>query len=119
MMISKYWILAALALSVNIGCSRNCSELPQTFENYEEAIQQIEAASFKIDETIRTPESTWISSATFSSCDGSRGYFLLRVKNKKYLYYHVPIEIWEAFKMADSKGGYYNEFIKGRYRQRR
>jgi hypothetical protein len=116
MKISKHWILGALALSINIGCSRNCSELPQTFENYEEAILQVEAASFRIEETIRTPESTWISSATFSSCDGSRGYFLLRVKNKKYLYYNVPIETWEEFKKADSKGAYYNANIKGRFK---
>ena len=33
-----------------------------------------------------------------------------------YQYFDVPDHIWEAFKIADSKGIYLNSTIKGQYR---
>ncbi|KKN03094.1 hypothetical protein LCGC14_1111210 [marine sediment metagenome] len=34
---------------------------------------------------------------------------------QEYVYYDVPVDIFEAFKDAESKGKYLNEHIKGAY----
>ena len=34
----------------------------------------------------------------------------------RYVYYDVPIEVYEALEAAPSAGRYFNERIKGRYR---
>jgi hypothetical protein len=112
-------VWSALLILLAYSCGRSCADLPKTFKNYEAAIDQVEAASFAIDETVKTPESSWIKSATFSSCDGNLGFFLLRVKDETYIYQDVPLELWEGFKQTDSKGGFYNREIKGRYKLQR
>ena len=119
MMIKTQYSLIAAMLLLAAGCGRNGAELPKTFKDHEVAIEQVEAASFEIEETIQTPESSWIQSATFRSSDDRMGFFLLTAKNKKYIYQDVPRELWEGFKKADSKGGYYNRHIKGRYQLKR
>jgi hypothetical protein len=81
------------------------------------AAQPESSPSKQIDETIQTPQSSWISSASYSSSDGNTGNFTLRANNRVYVYEDVPFEIWEEFKQADSKGGYYNANIKGKYKR--
>lgn len=39
------------------------------------------------------------------------------VNGKTYLYYGVEKDVWEGFKLSDSKGKYYTSFIKGKYRE--
>jgi hypothetical protein len=34
----------------------------------------------------------------------------------RYIYYGVPVAVFEALKVAHSAGRYFNECIKGRYR---
>ena len=36
-------------------------------------------------------------------------------KGKDYLFKDMPLDIWKGFKIAESKGEYYNEYIKGNY----
>ena len=71
------------------------------------------AALFKVQETANTASSSWITSANYYSCDGKKGY-LIYTTNRGYQYIHkgVPIEVWEEFKNAPSKGSYYNQNIK-------
>lgn len=112
-------VWSALPILLAYSCGSTCADLPITFKNYEAAIDQVEAASFAIDETIKKPESSWIKSATFSSFDGHLGFFLLRVKDETYIYQDVPLELWEGFIQTHSKGGFYNREIKGRYKLER
>ncbi|HYK76861.1 MAG TPA: KTSC domain-containing protein [Daejeonella sp.] len=37
------------------------------------------------------------------------------VSGKVYYYQHVPPEIYKKLKTADSKGRYFNEYIKDKY----
>jgi len=107
------FLLSAIAVSCS---SQNCKTLPQNFTSYYAAINIIENSSFKIEETANTSNSSWITSAKYYSCDGISGYFIYTTTNKKYIHEDVPIEIWQGFKNADSKGSYYDHFIRGNYR---
>ena len=107
-----FWLLLIL-----FSCSNNndCSKLPEHYTNYNEAVNIIESASFKIKEEISTSKSSWIREAAFYSCDGKTGFLIVRTDNQKYISANVPIEIWQGFKNANSYGWYYNQYIKGRY----
>ena len=41
--------------------------------------------------------------------------FITFKSGKTYIYYNVPEEVWKAFKDAESKGKFFNTYIKGRF----
>lgn len=93
----------------------DCDQLPKQFTSYEEAIQKIKTANFKVDETINTSKSSWIRSASFFSCNGISGFFIIGTDKKEYIYLDIPYDIWQGFKNAESFGSYYNHNIKHKY----
>lgn len=104
-------------LAVLSACSGiDCNKIPTSYSNYDDAVKTIKSASFSLSEFANTSISTWIKGASYYSCDGLTGYFLLESKNSYYLYSNMPLEIWNEFKNAKSKGNYYNQYIKGNYR---
>lgn len=65
-------------------------------------------------EVIETPESSAFTEISYWP------FFLelsvqFRESGATYVYYDVEPETWLQFKNADSKGGFFNEFIKGQY----
>jgi hypothetical protein len=87
------------------------------FESYAGAIQEVRETSFNFSDKIATPESSWIASAEYYSCDGKTGFFILVLdEGREYIHANVPKEIWENFRNASSKGEYYNAALKERYR---
>jgi len=93
----------------------SCSELPAQFQSYEEAKSSIKQSNFKIEDEVNTSESSWIRAASYYSCDGKSGYFLMLTDKKDYLFQGMPIETWKGFKGADSFGRYYHAYIRDRY----
>lgn len=65
-------------------------------------------------EVLQTPESTCFTVVSYCPEEA-----LLRVQFRNsgewYVYYDVEPELWSAFKRADSKGGFFNDFVKGFY----
>lgn len=62
------------------------------------------------------PDSTAIHHAIYFQ-DG--GFLVLRFQSdpsKSYLFEGVPLRLWREFEAAPSKGRFYNDQIKGRYR---
>lgn len=99
-----------------VSCSRiDCDELPNSYTSYDEAVKEIKAANFKIQEKVNTSKSSWIRGASFYSCDGNTGFFILQTDSQEYIYSDVPVDIWEGFKSADSFGSYYDYNIKHRF----
>lgn len=101
-----------------ISCkSQDCSTLKSTFSSYSQAIREVKASTFSIKESTSTTNSSWITSATYYSCNGETGYFIYTT-NRSYQYIHqrLPIKIWKEFKNASSKGSYYNTHIKHKYK---
>lgn len=93
----------------------SCRDLPTQYQSYEEAKSSISQASFQIEDAVNTTKSSWIRGASYYSCDGQSGYFLLVTDKKDYLFQGMPLEVWEGFKVADSFGEYYNAYIRDRY----
>lgn len=98
-----------------ISC-QNCDKLPAHFESYEQAKTIIKDSSFSTKDEMTNIKSSWITSASFYSCDGSSGYMIIGMRGKEYLYNGVPFDVWNDFKKADSKGKFYHRHIKGKYK---
>ncbi|MGN6248952.1 MAG: KTSC domain-containing protein [Ginsengibacter sp.] len=115
--LKKFLFVLLLSIGI-ISChSQNCDTLPDKFATYDEAINVVESNGFKIHEIANTSKSSWITSAQYYSCDGITGYFIYKTKEgKEYIHKGVPINVWEEFKNASSKGSYYDYNIKHKYR---
>ncbi len=92
-----------------------CDQLPKHYSSYQNAVEKIKGTHFKIHETVNTSKSSWVRCASFYSCDGLTGFFILATDKQEYLYSGVPKEIWEGFKNANSFGSYYDLNIKNKF----
>ena len=92
--------------------AQDCNQLPEHFNSYSEAISFVKNASFKFTDQVNTSKSSWIRSASYYSCDGQTGYFIISTDNKEYIHKNVPIEVWKQFKNASSFGSIYDYSIK-------
>jgi len=93
----------------------SCQTLPSQFHTYEEAKDAVTNANFKITDHINTSKSSWITHASYYSCDVQTGYFLMGTTKKDYLFVGMPYDVWNEFKRAESFGKFYHQYIKGRY----
>lgn len=93
----------------------SCTGLSNQYSSYSEAVTSIKSADFKIKESINTSRSSWVRGASFYSCDGETGFFIIKTDKQDYLYSNLPTHIWEGFKNADSFGSYYDRNIKNKY----
>ena len=113
----KRSIIAFLASLMILSChSQDCSTLPQKFSSYKQAIELVQNSRFVFTDEANTSSSSWISSASYYSCDGKTGYLVYSTNSgKEYIHQGVPINIWRGFKNAASKGSFYNANIKNRF----
>lgn len=111
----KFLFVAFIISAFSCLGGTDCENLPSHYKSFYSAIQTIRSASFKIKESVNTSKSSWVRGASYYSCDGITGFFILETDKQSYLYKGVPIEIWEGFKNADSFGRFYDYNIKGRY----
>lgn len=109
--------LCLISSSFFSSCSQknNCDQLPTQFSTYEEAVTKIKSSQFKIKEETNTSKSSWIKAASFYSCNGNSGYFILQTDKNEYLFSDMPYSVWREFKNAESFGKFYNEKIKHKY----
>lgn len=115
---NKILIILSICSAIGISSCRikdSCDKLPTQFSSYDQAVSKIESSNFKIEEEANTSKSSWIKGASFYSCDGNKGYFILQTDKHDYLYSNIPYSNWTEFKNAESFGKYYNENIKHHY----
>lgn len=110
-------LLIILLFGIDRLCfGQDCNKIPSTFSSYEKAKTFVKTSVFKIKETIDTSKSSWIRGAAFYSCDGQKGFLIIKTDKKDYIHQNVPIEIWREFKSATSFGSYYSNYIRGNYK---
>lgn len=107
-------LLAMYLLSCN---AQPCSQLPQTFKSYSQAISLVQKTAFNVKESANTSGSSWISFVKYYSCDGATSYLIVKTdKGGEYIHRGVPMEVCNEFKNAESKGSFYNSHIKHKFR---
>jgi hypothetical protein len=110
-------IIALLLFVIFLGSCNyiSCDQLPKSYSSYDEAVRIIEESHFRMQEVVNTSKSSWVRGASYYSCDGNFGFFILKTDKQMYLYEGVPIDIWNGFKNAESFGSYYDYNIKHKF----
>ncbi len=94
----------------------SCLHTTSSWNSEKEAIYAIETSNFKITDMVPGDEFSWMENATFYSCNQDFGFMIVKSTKKTFVHQGVPSQVWEAFKSAQSKGGYYNFYIKNKFR---
>ena len=110
-----FFTLSQLIFYTSCSQKTSCDNLSINFKTYDKAAIEIKSADFKIEESVNTSESSWINSASYYSCDGETGYFILVANGKEYIHSGVPYLVWGKFKTAKSFGSFYNKYLKHKY----
>ena len=101
----KTTLFVLLLVYTIASCSeKNCKVLPDTFSDNEQAKEAVLNSSFKLKEDAGVLKSSWINSAKSFSCDSQSGFLIITTGHKTYIHQNLPIEVWEQFKSAYSKG---------------
>lgn len=93
----------------------NCSQINGEWKSDKAAIERIENTTFKIQDSI-LPNESWMKIAQYYSCDDEYGYLIVKSEKKTFIHQDVPKAIWATLKNARSIGGYYNFYIKDKYK---
>jgi hypothetical protein len=93
----------------------NCKDLPKTFYSYNEAINKVRNAKFSYVDNVNTASSSFITGASYFSCDGQFGFLIIGINNRQYIHKDLPKGVWLSFKQAKSFGTFYNQNIRNRY----
>jgi hypothetical protein len=109
-------IIVFLLFLTIVSCGTTCTEIPNSFSNYDQAKEIVLSSNFKLTDEADVSGSSWITSAKYFSCNGLSGFFVIEMGNRTYIHQGMPYEVWENFKNADSKGSFYSRIIRGRYR---
>lgn len=119
-MITRFLIpIIFLFLGTFIVDAQTCKDLPANFNSYTEALSKVRSASYLFKEEFDCSKSSWMHNASYFSCDGKTGYFIMRTKEgREYIHKDLPIQVWRQFKGASSLGNYYNLNIRGKYQLR-
>lgn len=116
-MISKVYLLIVMIFLL-VSCQNDCSDINSDFQSYNKAVRTIKNTDFSVEEELSNNNSSWIANAEYYSCDNSFGYMILYTDSDEYIFQNMPIKVWREFQKADSKGRFYNVYIKGRYQLR-
>lgn len=109
------FLLCTSLLLVSCG-SMDCESINQ-FASHEAALEVVQNYEFLNIDLQETPESSWIKSATFYSCDNMKGFVIIQEKEGiELIFQGVPIETWNGFKTASSYGTYANQSILGKFK---
>lgn len=92
-------------------CSNN-----QSFSSYSEAFDYLNSTRFDCTDTYdATGESSWIGRIEWYSCGCTEGYLVVELQGRSYIHRNVPKRVFIAFTQAESKGRFYDSYIRGRY----
>lgn len=94
----------------------NCTQISNNWKTEKEAISRIETTTFKTSESVRPDETSWMTSAHFYSCDDEFGYLIIKSNKKTFIHQDVPKSVWIALRDARSNGGFYNFYIKNKFK---
>lgn len=109
-------LLYFLLLPISGFTQNNCRDLPKTYNSYTEAISKVKSAKFSFVDNVNTSSSSFITGASYYSCDGITGFMIIGLNNKQYIHKDLPMKVWLSFKNSESLGSFYSRNIRYRYR---
>ena len=102
------------ATSARQSTSDPLNEAAPTFASYEDAMMYARRGNC---EDADMTNSSVVREAQYCTRGGrANGYLIVNLNGRLYIHAGVPVDVWSAFKSAESSGRFYNSNIRGRYR---
>ena len=109
-----FFLLVIVNISL-LACPDNCDVSSTSWKSEKEAIDALEKEAFLFSESFKNESESWLLSASYYCCDGQNGYLVIHSQKKDFIHSSVPLVVWQDLKNANSKGGFYNFYIKDKY----
>jgi len=90
----------------------NCDSLDISSASLVEMIGSIENSKFRFQQQFKISRTYGIMNARFYSCDGEKGFLIMKVDKKDLIYLDVPKAIWDALITAADINVYYKAEIR-------
>ena len=94
----------------------DCCQMNDGWESEKKAISQIEHTCFKTSDSLKPSQKSWMNTAHYYKCNDDFGYLIVRSDKKTMIHKNVPLAIWNNLKEAKPIVGYYNFYIKNKYK---
>ena len=94
----------------------DCWQMNDGWESEKKAISQIEHTCFKTSDSVSPDQESWMNSAHYYQCNDDIGYLIVKCNKKTMVHKNVPLAIWNNLKEAKPIVGYYNFYIKNKYK---
>jgi len=95
--------------------STDCDSLDISTGSIKEAIEGIVNSKFRFQQQFKISRTYGVMSASFYSCDGERGFLIMKVDKKDYIYLEVQKSVWDTLITSQDINGFYNSDIKESY----
>lgn len=95
-----------------VAINYSCDNLSSRFSSYEQAVNAVKRSSFRFQDYRNMSSSGFIDYGKYYSCDNYKGFLILSLNRREYIYRSVPIQVWQNFKNANSFGNFYNYYIR-------
>ena len=93
----------------------NCDSLDIPTTSLENAIQMIESANFRYHQQFSISRTYGVMKAKYYSCDGEKGFLIMKVDKKDLVYTKVPKSVWDELINAEDLNAYYKTRIINQY----
>ena len=116
-MIRRTLLIALFFSGIYLNATEDdCCQTNDGWISEKKAISQIEHTCFKTSDSVSPDQESWMSSAHYYSCNDDVGYLIVKCNKKTMVHKNVPLAIWNNLKEAKPLVGYYNLYIKNKFK---
>jgi hypothetical protein len=95
--------------------STNCDSLNLPLISFKEAVKMIENSSFRFQQQFKISRTYGVMNAKYYSCDGEKGFLIMKVDKVNYLYLDVPKTTWDLLIKSPDINALYDQEIRTGY----
>jgi len=95
--------------------STNCDSLDLSSDSLGELIKRIENSTFRFQQQFKISRTYGIMNARYFSCDGERGFLIMKIDKKDLIYFEVPKSVWDTLITSSDINAYYASQIRDHY----
>lgn len=99
-------IVVGLFLFSSLKENRNCEQFMRQAKSEDYDVSVLGSLHFQTKDSFETLSERGVREAYFFSCDGDKGFLLIKTHEKRVIYQRIPLSIWQEFKDAPSPEQY-------------
>ncbi len=90
----------------------DCDSLHLDHLEKDQAVSILRQTRFRYQQEFKLTRNQGLKHGAYYSCDGKKGYLVITFNDQDYLYFNVPLDIWEEFTKSPDPEGYFLNHIR-------